>query len=76
LTLPHVGTIRHAQLAAIEHNRVVIARYRALAKTPGMFHSLYSIPLNVPLKIQVAGYQDSYDSFLEKSTLEIQALQD
>ncbi|EDR11239.1 uncharacterized protein LACBIDRAFT_315812 [Laccaria bicolor S238N-H82] len=28
------GTIRHAQLAAIAHNREVIARYRALAKTP------------------------------------------
>jgi len=29
------GTIKQAQLAAIEHNREVIARYRALAKTPG-----------------------------------------
>jgi ribonuclease P/MRP protein subunit POP5 len=29
------GTIKHAQLAAIEHNRKVIARYRARAKTPG-----------------------------------------
>ncbi|KIK03771.1 hypothetical protein K443DRAFT_652008 [Laccaria amethystina LaAM-08-1] len=28
------GTIRHAQLAAIAHNREVIGRYRALAKTP------------------------------------------
>ncbi|KAF8908907.1 hypothetical protein CPB84DRAFT_1766307 [Gymnopilus junonius] len=27
------GTIKHAQLAAIAHNREVIARYRALAKT-------------------------------------------
>ncbi|TFK18774.1 hypothetical protein FA15DRAFT_760467 [Coprinopsis marcescibilis] len=51
------GTIKHAQLSAIQHNRVVVARYRALAKTP-------------------SGYQDSYDTFLEKSTLEIQALQD
>jgi len=31
-----LGTIRHAQLAAIAHNREVIARYRALAKNPGM----------------------------------------
>jgi hypothetical protein len=31
----HLGTIRHAQLAAIAHNREVIARYRALAKNPG-----------------------------------------
>ncbi|KDR78603.1 hypothetical protein GALMADRAFT_244051 [Galerina marginata CBS 339.88] len=28
------GTIKHAQLSAIAHNREVIARYRALAKTP------------------------------------------
>ncbi|KAJ7907291.1 hypothetical protein B0H13DRAFT_2233450 [Mycena leptocephala] len=28
------GTIKHAQLAAISHNREVIARYRAQAKTP------------------------------------------
>ncbi|KAG2017414.1 hypothetical protein CC2G_006924 [Coprinopsis cinerea AmutBmut pab1-1] len=51
------GTIKHCQLAAIEHNRVVVARYRALANNP-------------------AGYQDSYDAFLEKTMLEIQALQD
>ena len=29
------GTIKHAQLAAIAHNREVVARYRALAKTSG-----------------------------------------
>ncbi|KAH6901214.1 hypothetical protein BKA70DRAFT_690788 [Coprinopsis sp. MPI-PUGE-AT-0042] len=51
------GTIKHCQLAAIEHNRVVVARYRALVKTP-------------------AAYQDSYDSFLERASLEIEALQD
>jgi ribonuclease P/MRP protein subunit POP5 len=33
-----VGTIKHAQLAAIAHNRQVIARYRALAKTPCKAH--------------------------------------
>ena len=31
------GTIRHAQLAAIKHNREVIARYRAMAQIPGGF---------------------------------------
>lgn len=31
-----VGTIKHTQLAAIEHNRIIIARFRAKAKTPGM----------------------------------------
>ena len=29
------GTIKHAQLAAIEHNRAVIARIRARANKPG-----------------------------------------
>ncbi|CAA7267509.1 unnamed protein product [Cyclocybe aegerita] len=51
------GTIKHAQLAAITHNREVIARYRALAKTP-------------------VGYHDVYESFLDTSTREIEALQD
>jgi len=51
------GTIKHAQLAAIAHNREVVARYRALAKTP-------------------AAYQDSYETYLETSTLEIETLQD
>ncbi|KAJ7193795.1 hypothetical protein GGX14DRAFT_701029 [Mycena pura] len=51
------GTIKHAQLAAISHNREVVARYRARAKTPG-------------------AYQDSYDEYLQNSTMEIEALQD
>ncbi|TBU27785.1 hypothetical protein BD309DRAFT_953056 [Dichomitus squalens] len=59
--IPHVvhvsGTIKQAQLAAIRHNREVVARYRARAKTP-------------------AGYQDSYEEFLQTSTQEIEALQD
>ncbi|KAF5379820.1 hypothetical protein D9615_005793 [Tricholomella constricta] len=59
--IPHVihvsGTIKHAQMAAIAHNREVVARYRAQAKTP-------------------AAYQDSYETYLETSTLEIGALQD
>ena len=33
------GTIRHARLAAIKHNREVVARYRALAQTPGGLES-------------------------------------
>ena len=33
------GTIRHAQLAAIKHNREVVARYRALVQTPGGFEA-------------------------------------
>ena len=36
----HEGTIKHAQLAAITHNREVVARYRALAKSSGAVHIL------------------------------------
>ena len=47
--LPHVvhvsGTIKQAQLAAIRHNREVIARYRAQARTPGMAAILCPFPL-------------------------------
>ncbi|GBE90101.1 Ribonuclease P/MRP protein subunit POP5 [Sparassis crispa] len=35
------GTIRHAQLAAIRHNREVIARYRTRAKTPAAYQDSY-----------------------------------
>lgn len=51
------GTIKHAQLAAISHNREVVARYRAQAKTP-------------------SAYQDSYDEYLQTSSMEIEGLQD
>ncbi|KAF9525787.1 hypothetical protein CPB83DRAFT_870696 [Crepidotus variabilis] len=50
------GTIKHAQLAAIAHNREIIARYRALAKT--------------------SVFDDGYETFLENSSREIDALQD
>ncbi|KAJ7137939.1 hypothetical protein C8R44DRAFT_828445 [Mycena epipterygia] len=51
------GTIKHVQLAAISHNREVVARYRAQAKTP-------------------SAYQDSYEDYLQTSSMEIEALQD
>ncbi|KAF9483181.1 hypothetical protein BDN70DRAFT_911334 [Pholiota conissans] len=51
------GTIKHAQLAAIAHNREIVARYRAMSKNPAL-------------------YQDSYDTFLETSALEIEAMHD
>jgi len=35
------GTIKHTQLAAIEHNREVVARYRARAKTPVGYQDSY-----------------------------------
>ncbi|KAI6024853.1 hypothetical protein PISMIDRAFT_360290 [Pisolithus microcarpus 441] len=41
--IPHVvhvsGTIKHAQLAAIKHNREVISRFRARAKNPAAYHA-------------------------------------
>ncbi|KAF8556494.1 hypothetical protein OG21DRAFT_1475971 [Imleria badia] len=41
--IPHVvhvsGTIKHVQLAAIKHNRHVVARFRAIAKTPEQYHA-------------------------------------
>ncbi|THU84214.1 hypothetical protein K435DRAFT_870508 [Dendrothele bispora CBS 962.96] len=43
--IPHVihvsGTIKHAQLAAIEHNRVVVGRYRARANAPPAYKDSY-----------------------------------
>ncbi|KIY66854.1 hypothetical protein CYLTODRAFT_437284 [Cylindrobasidium torrendii FP15055 ss-10] len=35
------GTIKHAQLSAIEHNRKTIARYRARAGTSSTYHDSY-----------------------------------
>ncbi|KAJ7481038.1 hypothetical protein B0H11DRAFT_1724687, partial [Mycena galericulata] len=35
------GTIKHVQLAAISHNREVVARYRAQAKTPSAYQDSY-----------------------------------
>ncbi|KAG6889658.1 hypothetical protein C0995_015774 [Termitomyces sp. Mi166 len=59
--IPHIihvsGTIKHAQLAAISHNREIVARYRVQAKTP-------------------AAYRDSFESYLENSSVEIAALHD
>jgi hypothetical protein len=48
LTIPS-GTIKHAQLAAITHNREIIARYRSQAQTPGEFSpslDFSSLPLH------------------------------
>ncbi|KAF9048795.1 hypothetical protein BJ165DRAFT_1414495 [Panaeolus papilionaceus] len=54
------GTIKHAQLAAIAHNRTVIARYRALSKLP----------------IQTLVQNDGLEGYLEKTETEIKAMQD
>ncbi|KII84384.1 hypothetical protein PLICRDRAFT_57786 [Plicaturopsis crispa FD-325 SS-3] len=36
------GTIKHAQLAAIEHNRIAIATFRARANTPAAYHDSHT----------------------------------
>ncbi|KAG2359364.1 hypothetical protein BDR07DRAFT_1452406 [Suillus spraguei] len=37
----HVGTIKHAQVSAIAHNREVIARFRAKLKNAALNHDSY-----------------------------------
>jgi ribonuclease P/MRP protein subunit POP5 len=71
------STIRHAQLAAIAHIRQVVARYRALAKNPGTFAICFERPPLEQASIVslVAAYQ-SYNTFLEITEHEIEALQD
>jgi len=43
--IPHVvhvsGTIKHAQLSAIAHNREVIAQFRAKTKNPALYQDSY-----------------------------------
>jgi ribonuclease P/MRP protein subunit POP5 len=39
--VPFTGTIKHTQLAAIEHNRVVVARYRTRANAPAAYKDSY-----------------------------------
>ncbi|KAI0791195.1 hypothetical protein C8Q75DRAFT_805555 [Abortiporus biennis] len=81
--LPNVvhvsGTIKQAQMAAIQHNREVIARYRVLARTPGI-HIQSGCCCRVCEVVngygQLVAYQDSYETFLKTSTEEIEALQD
>ncbi|KAF9450485.1 hypothetical protein P691DRAFT_798103 [Macrolepiota fuliginosa MF-IS2] len=37
-----IGTIKHAQLAAIAHNREVVARFRARSKLPPTYQDSYT----------------------------------
>jgi hypothetical protein len=63
-------------MAAITHNRTVIARYRSKAKRSGVY-SYYMPPTSWDLYDSLpASYHDSYDTFLHSSTQEIEALQD
>lgn len=67
-----IGTIKHAQLAAIAHNREVVARLRARSKLPGMF-SYTALRLDWD---PLVNYADSYAQCLEQSEYEIRALKD
>ncbi|KAF8501238.1 hypothetical protein BU17DRAFT_78431 [Hysterangium stoloniferum] len=64
--IPHLihlaGTIKQAQLAAIRHNKEIIARYRAKAVERGYFRE----PLG----------RDSYHEYLQQSQEEIEMVQD
>jgi len=66
------GTIKHAQLAAIAHNRQLVARLRAKSKLPGKQKKVLS---TVGLAESFI-YVDSYTQRLEQSELEINALKD
>ncbi|KZV77308.1 hypothetical protein PENSPDRAFT_673079 [Peniophora sp. CONT] len=51
------GTIKHTQLAAAEHNRVIIARFRAKAKTPVGYQDSYEQFLETSTR-EIAALQD------------------
>ncbi|KAF9536871.1 hypothetical protein CPC08DRAFT_701372 [Agrocybe pediades] len=51
------GTIKHAQLAGISHNREVIARYQALSKNPAGYEDAYDIYLETTER-EIAALQD------------------
>ncbi|KZS94217.1 hypothetical protein SISNIDRAFT_485136 [Sistotremastrum niveocremeum HHB9708] len=71
LVIPHVvhcsGTIKHTQLAAIQHNREIIALLRA--------HNQRGVN-GASTKFSWTGISDSYETLLQKITEEIQSLQD
>ena len=79
--IPHVihvsGTMKHAQLAAIIHNRESVAVLRVQAKLPGkhalMFQNYISSHTTT---YSIAMYQSKYDEYLETSTKEIESLRD
>ncbi|KDQ59026.1 hypothetical protein JAAARDRAFT_68592 [Jaapia argillacea MUCL 33604] len=51
------GTIKHTQLAAIEHNRVVVARYRASVKQAAASQDSYEQFLNTSTR-EIEALQD------------------
>ncbi|KAF8529832.1 hypothetical protein JB92DRAFT_3086906 [Gautieria morchelliformis] len=80
--IPHMvhlsGTIKHAQLAAIRHDREVIARYKARAAEKGAFPDIYTCVI-ANRKVNIVDPTASsvaYDQYLRQSEQEIEAIQD
>ena len=72
------GTIKHAQLAAIKHDREVIARYRAQAVERGG-SSGYFVYAATDQYCNFVGpnfRSNSYDHYLSQSEKEIDAIKD
>lgn len=76
------GTIKKLQIAAIEHNRAVVARFRArIVGDKGSENSdLRGKPPFVCSRVVIVTTRshtgDPYSSYLESSTQELQKLQD
>ena len=72
------GTIKHAQLAAIAHNREAIGRMKAQAQVSGEFTS-YTVSAKHDFKFPshlAEKTHHSYDDYLESSIKELEALRD
>ena len=73
----YLGTIKHAQLAAIKHDREVICRFKARAAEKGrVFHhtnTWYNLIGTITGSTPSA---DLYDQYLQQSKKEIAAIQD
>jgi len=73
------GTIKQAQLAAIKHDREIIARIRAHATEKGLFRSIYILFRFSNGRLSGKGSipsGESFDEYLERSEREIEAMQD
>ena len=72
------GTIKHAQLAAIKHDREVIARYRAQAADKGgaSGYIAYEATDQCCEFVGPNFRSDSYDHYLSQSEKEIEAIKD
>ena len=72
------GTIKHAQLAAIKHDREVIARYRAQAVEKGgsSGYIVYAATDQYCNFVGPSFRNNSYDHYLSQSEKKIEAIKD